>query len=84
MVHHLRLLTQPSNTIFDFFLTGGADHNVRLVSLDLGSNPKESVKTLKGHRNYVNSLAYQPEVGSQVSRSLVILVQFNLCQYLPD
>ncbi len=41
------------------FATGGKDHNVRIFSSDLGQN--ESVRVLKGHKDYVNTLTYHPE-----------------------
>lgn len=41
------------------FATGGADHNVRIFTSDLGQN--ESLRVLSGHRDYVNSVAFHPE-----------------------
>jgi hypothetical protein len=49
------------------FLLGGSDHNVRLIWAEMSANPKESLRTLKGHRDYVNAVAFQPGDGSQVN-----------------
>jgi len=46
------------------FATGGADYNVRLFSSDLGND--DTMKVLKGHTNYVNAVAFQPDSGLQV------------------
>ncbi len=58
-----------ANLIY-FCNPGGADHNVRLVSSDLTLNPHEAVRVLRGHRDYVNSLAFHPGDGSQVLKNL--------------
>ena len=62
----------------DLFYPGGADHNVRLVSSDLTQNPHEAVRVLRGHRDYVNSLAFHPGDGSQVLQNLEYRAYANL------
>ena len=47
------------------FATGGADHQVRLFATDMGDN--DTVKVLKGHTDYVNALAFQPDSGGQLA-----------------
>jgi hypothetical protein len=41
-----------------------------LVSSDLTLNPHEAIRVLRGHRDYVNSLAFHPGDGSQVLQNL--------------
>lgn len=45
------------------FATSGTDHKVRLFTSDGDS---VQVKVLKGHTDYVNSLVFEPESGSQL------------------
>jgi len=45
------------------FATSATDHKVRLFSSDLET---VSVKVLKGHTDYVNSLVFEPEAGDQL------------------
>ena len=45
------------------FATSATDHKVRLFTSDLET---VSVKVLKGHTDYVNSLVYEPEAGEQL------------------
>ena len=45
------------------FATSATDHKVRLFSSDLDT---VSVKVLKGHTDYVNSLVFDPEAGEQL------------------
>ena len=45
------------------FATSATDHKVRLFSSDLET---VSVKVLKGHTDYVNSLVFDPESGDQL------------------
>ena len=39
--------------------TSGSDHNLRLFSSDL-SGQNDTLRVLKGHRDYVNSIAFHP------------------------
>lgn len=39
--------------------TSGSDHNVRIFSSDM-SGDNDSLRVLKGHRDYVNSIAFHP------------------------
>ena len=46
--------------------TSGSDHNLRLFSSDL-SGQNDTLRVLKGHRDYVNSIAFHPlEEGGQL------------------
>ena len=45
------------------FATSATDHKVRLFTSDLEN---VSVKVLKGHTDYVNSLVWEPEAGQQL------------------
>jgi len=47
------------------FATGGADHNVRIYSTDLGES--DTMRVLKGHTDYVNAVAFQPDSGGQLA-----------------
>ena len=46
------------------FATGGSDYNVRIYSSDLGTD--DTMKVLKGHSDYVNAIAFQPDSGAQL------------------
>ena len=41
------------------FATGASDYCVRVFSTDLGQN--ETLRVLKGHRDYVNAVAFHPQ-----------------------
>ena len=46
--------------------TSGSDHNLRLFSSDL-SGQNDTLRVLRGHRDYVNSMAFHPlEEGGQL------------------
>lgn len=51
------------------FATGASDYCIRVFSSDLGQN--ETLRVLKGHRDYVNAIAFHPqeEGGQLVSAS---------------
>lgn len=62
------------------FATGSSDYCVRLFTTDLGQN--ESLQILKGHKDYVNTIAFhpQPDAGQLISGSddhTVMLWQFD-------
>ncbi|GAB1606902.1 nucleoporin Nup37-like [Argonauta hians] len=43
----------------------GMDHSIKLVSLDLKKEPV--VEILTGHKSFINSIAYEPNVGQQLA-----------------
>ncbi|CAH1800102.1 unnamed protein product [Owenia fusiformis] len=47
------------------FCTGGSDKKLRIFSSDLKDDDR--VKILEGHENYINSVCYEPDTGSQVA-----------------
>nr|ACO10666.1 Nucleoporin Nup37 [Caligus rogercresseyi] len=47
------------------FATSDLEHSVRLYNTDL--NDRNELQTLKGHRGYVNTLVFNPEMGDQVA-----------------
>lgn len=46
------------------FATSGTDHKLRIFSTD---STQVNVKLLKGHSDYINAIAFEPETGDQVT-----------------
>lgn len=47
------------------FVAAGMDHNLRIVNLNLKSDP--DVEFLKGHKSFINAVAYEPNLGQQIA-----------------